>query len=153
MSFFDGVYILLSFFIFIIIISCAFWMWSVFSPSFMVGTPTDFNTTMSDVMNRNFTFWDTSFAAMFIIMLLLSVVLSIFVYSHPVFILLWLLFNIICLFMWDYLTTILTAFQATSINIGQMATAIGFFQSSVPKILIAFNVLVAIAMMGKRLMK
>ena len=101
--------------------------------------------------DQNRDFMNTGFIAMFIILAMIGVILSALVSSHPVFLVAWLLFNLVVLFVWDNLVSAMDAITSSSINTGNMNDAINFFKSDMAKVVVFVNILVALGLFGKRM--
>ena len=150
MSFIDVLYALIVFFVLILVWNVMDFVWQTTAPAFNSSIDPAIAGNLSSGITKNEQFYDASFAALFIIVLAISAVLTVFLASHPVVLMVWLLFNTVMIFVYDALNDYLTAFLLTDLNTGVMNTAVAFFQSGVPKALIIGNVLMAVVLLGKR---
>lgn len=150
MSFVDVLYALIAFFILIVVWNVMDFVWQNTAPAFNSSIDPAIAGNLSAGITKNEQFFDTSFAALFVIVIAVSAVLTVFLASHPVVLMVWLLFNTVLIFVYDSLNDYLTVFLLTDLNTGVMNTAVAFFQSGMPKALIFGNVLMAIVLLGKR---
>lgn len=148
MSFFDTLTLVMAFMLIIIVSLASLYVWTVTAPQ--LHAPANVTTAFNNSINTSVSFWDTSFAAMFIILALGSVVLTIFLSSNPALLVAWIFLNMATLFVWDSLNDVLTIFIAMPLNGGQMNTAIAFFQTGVPMAIPIINLLMGIVIFGKR---
>ena len=153
MSGFDAAYILLFGFLLIVFALIAGILWQAVSPSLSPYLPTEYSTPIFSGVTNMLEFWNTDFAAIIVLMLLGSVVLALFAYSHPVMLLAWFMFNLVTIMLYFLLNNILTSLLTTlnTLNPGTMINAIAFFSGPLPLVILVFNVLMAIVLMGKRM--
>lgn len=95
------------------------------------------------------TFYNNSFAAIFIIAGLAAVLLTAYLYSSPVALAVWLLFNMVSLFIYDAVTEYLSSFLASSLNTNAMIDAVAFWNSGVPLLIPGLSLAMAIIMFGR----
>lgn len=149
MSFTDTPYLLLAFGIIIIVFMA---MNSIVNP-ILDGLEGHIPTTMNESLHRgwdaNISFYDTHFAALFIILLILSAFLTVALPVPPIVLAVWLLVNILSLILWDYFSAILIVVEASALNTGGMNTAFSFFTSEIGKIIPVTNMILALIMLGK----
>jgi hypothetical protein len=91
-----------------------------------------------------------SFITIFLVIGFISVILSAYVSSNPLFLVAWIFINLILLFVYDTMFDALSYFIGSTIDDGSMDSAIAFFNGGLPKSIPILNVLVAIALFGKR---
>lgn len=96
--------------------------------------------------------YNQSFGAIFIIACIVSVLLTVLLQSHPVFLVFWLLFNMATLVVWDAaMEATVYTFRDSELDVGAMDTAMDFAESGMPLWIIGANVLMAVVMLGKRM--
>jgi hypothetical protein len=120
------------------------------NPTVQAKLPAQMNASANAAWTNNQQFADNSFAAIFFIFGAISIGLTIFLQSHPLFMVAWLFFCIILFFTFDILTDALTPFMSSSLNTGAMNNAWAFFHGDMPKGLMVLNVLLGAVLFGKR---
>lgn len=148
MSFFDMLTLIVAFFLIIIVSLASLYVWNITAPQ--LGAPANVTTAFNDSINETVGFWDTSFAAMFVLLGIASIVLTIFLASNPALLLAWILMNMATLFVWDQLNDVLTIFLTMPFDGGQMNTAIAFFQTGIPMAVPILNLIMGVVIFGKR---
>lgn len=139
------------FFLFIIVSLTGLFIWSNFTPMMNTTANGNVTNTFTASINQTVSFWDLSFSAIYIIVSLASIILTIFLQSNPALLVIWLLLNVVILFVWDQLNSILTLFLAMPLNGGQFPHAVAFFQGDIPKIIPIINMLIGLFLFGKNL--
>lgn len=154
MSQLDTVFLIVGFCTFLLMAATAQSIWQqMFTSAYQTTAPSMQPTmqTVNNSVNNNFTFWNASYVGLFIVMGLVSVALTIFISSHPVFLFAWLLVNLVSLMIYDSILPFVASFATSSLNSGAMANAFTFFQSGLAKAIIVINVIMAIVMIGGKL--
>lgn len=152
MAFSDSLYIVIFAFVFITVVLSSSFVYNTVMGEISEDIPAEANESISASMSSNMQFADDSFAAIWFIMAAVSIGLTIFLGSHPVVLAVWMLFNIVCFFVYDILDDFLTGFLATSLNTGEMNDAVSFVQGDMPKAIVIINVLIGAVLFGKRAM-
>ena len=150
MGFLDIVFIVVSFAVLLMVVNVGDTAFDSVMPS-MNGTFS--NSTYNDMYRQhdyNNTFFDNSFAALFILFCGISIVLTALLVSHPGALAVWVLVNIVTLFLYDVMSTYLVAFMTGSLNTGAMANAYDFWLSGVPRLVCVANIFLAVVLFGKR---
>lgn len=151
MSFQDIPFIVIYMFAFIILVVTTDYAWNTIYPVVSEDLTPAQNATLSGGWDNNVNFFDNAFTGLFILFLLSSVLLTALLATHPVILFVWLLFNMLVLLLYDSLNQYLTAFATSPLNdAGAMSTAITFFSSGVPKVIVIMTVIMAIVMLGKK---
>lgn len=150
MSFFDSLGITIFFFLFIILSLTSLYIWTNISPAIPASENANITTTFNSSINNTISFWNNGFSTIYIILMLGSVLLTVFLNSNPALLVVWLLLNVAIIFVWDQLNVVLSIFTNTEINGGQLDKAIDFFQSDVGKIIPVINLLIGLFMFGRR---
>jgi hypothetical protein len=107
-------------------------------------------TKINNGLDNNIGFFNLSFITIFLVIGFISVILSAYVSSNPLFLVAWIFINLILLFVYDTMFDALSYFIGSTIDDGSMDSAIAFFNGGLPKSIPILNVLVAIALFGKR---
>ena len=150
MGFLDVVYVLIFFFVLLIAVNVGDTAFRAVMPS-LNGTFS--NATYNDMYAQhryNNTFFDNSFAALFLLFCGISIILTALLVSHPGALAAWLLINLVTLFLYDVLSAFLAAFMLGPLNTGAMANAYDFWLSGVPKLVCVANIFLAVVLFGKR---
>lgn len=150
MSFFDVFYLIAFGFILILVVNTCDLAWHMAIPG-ANSTENAANVAQIDAAwNNNTGFFNHSFAAIFIMIAIIMIVLTAAIYTHPVILAVWLLINILALYQYDAMVDALVGIAATSMWTGVMAEAADFFASKVGMLIPLLNVLMALVMLGKR---
>lgn len=147
MSFVDIIGLIIFVFFFITFSIVALFMWDNLNIS---GVPNNFNTTMNASINKSVSFWDSGMAAIFLIISIASVILTVFLNSHPVLLAIWVLINLVTLIVWDTFNDTLTIFINSPVNGGHLDNAASFFQSDMPKFIPIINMFIGIFLFSKK---
>ena len=107
-------------------------------------------TSINDGVQNNTQFWNSALIVIFILFALVSVIFSAMISSNPIYLIGWLFLNLIMIFVWDGLGVVLDSFISGPLNTGDMGDAVNFFQNDLVKLLPIINVLIAVALFGKR---
>ena len=107
-------------------------------------------TSINDGVQNNTQFWNSALIVIVILFALVSVIFSAMISSNPVYLIGWLFLNLIMIFIWDGLGVVLDSFISGPLNTGDMSDAVNFFQNDLVKLLPIINVLIAVALFGKR---
>ena len=107
-------------------------------------------TSINDGVQNNTQFWNSALIVIVILFALVSVIFSAMISSNPVYLIGWLFLNLIMIFVWDGLGVVLDSFISGPLNTGDMGDAVNFFQNDLVKLLPIINVLIAVALFGKR---
>jgi len=107
-------------------------------------------TSINDGVQNNTQFWNSALIVIFILFALVSVIFSAMISSNPIYLIGWLFLNLIMIFVWDGLGVVLGSFISGPLNTGDMGDAVNFFQNDLVKLLPIINVLIAVALFGKR---
>jgi len=107
-------------------------------------------TSINDGVQNNTQFWNSALIVIFILFALVSVIFSAMISSNPIYLIGWLFLNLIMIFIWDGLGVVLDSFISGPLNTGDMSDAVNFFQNDLVKLLPIINVLIAVALFGKR---
>ena len=107
-------------------------------------------TSINDGVQNNTQFWNSALIVIVILFALVSVIFSAMISSNPVYLIGWLFLNLIMIFVWDGLGVVLDSFISGPLNTGDMSDAVNFFQNDLVKLLPIINVLIAVALFGKR---
>lgn len=150
MSFFDGLYLVVWFFVLLIVSCTAYFVWNQIWPTVKAGVPATTQTKLETSVDNGMAFVDGSYAAMFIILMLCSVAMTVMLAANPIALIAWLLINIVTLVVFDSLNGFVSAFVAGGVYSGTFANAASFFQTGIPKVIPVFNMLLAIFLFGKR---
>jgi hypothetical protein len=156
MSFLDIVFLVVIAFILIIVVNVSDYIHQqVFVPmNDSSKTSTPLNQSQYDTIEaqwqQNKNFFDNSFTAIFIVAGIASVLMAAMLAPYPAALAVFLLINLVTLFLYDGLNTYLTAFLTGSLNTGAMSYAVAFWQSGVPKLIIGLNILMAVVLFGKK---
>lgn len=154
MSQLDIVLLVVGFCIFLFVAATAESIWrQMFASAYASSSPSVQSTqqTLNSSVNNNFTFFNASYVGLFIVMALVSIGLTIFVSSHPVFLFAWLLVNLVTLMVYDAILPSVVSFAGSSLNTGAMSNAFTFFQSGIAKVIIVLNVIMAVVLIGGKL--
>jgi len=152
MAFSDSLYIVIFAFVFITVILACSYVYNTVMGEIGPLVPAEANASIGSAWSNNLQFADDSFAAIWFILAAISIGLTIFLGSHPVVLAVWLLFNIVCFFVYDVLTDFLTSFLATDLNTGAMNDAVSFVTGGMGKAIVVINVLIGAVLFGKRVM-
>ena len=150
MSLFDSLGITVMFFLFLIVSIVALYMWATVSPSIPDSGNNNITSTFNNSINTSVAFWNQDFAVIYMILMLGSVLLTIFLNSNPALLVIWLLLNVAIVFVWDQLNTVLNLFVNSDINGGQLDQAVDFFQGPMGKVIPIINCLIGIFLFGKK---
>lgn len=153
MAFSDSIYLIITAFVLIIGTLTISYIYDAVMPSISGDLPVGYVAKSDAAMDNNINFINLSFAALFFLFAILSFVFSSMVASNPVFLIAWLLINMITLFMYDTLLTVLDAFMLSDLNTGVMNTAYAFFTGGMAKGIIIINIIISIALYGKGFFK
>lgn len=149
MSFEDPIVLVAFAFLFITVSLVGMYIWTSVSPSLSAQDHSNFTTTMNSSINQSVSFWNTGLATVYILLCLASIILTVFLSSNPALLVVWMLMCVVTLFVWDSLNDVLAVIAASTLNGGQMSSAISFFQSDIPKLVPLVNLLIGIFMFGK----
>ena len=154
MSFFDVPYIVAGFAVFLLVLIVANYVYVQVSPAYMTGdhpAPTNVTTRLNASWYSNVSFFAKSYQALFVLFMLISIILTSLISTHPVVLAVWLLFNLVSLVIYDYMDGFLQVIKADPMNAaGVMNDAIDFYHSGVPKLIPVASFLMAAVMLGKR---
>jgi hypothetical protein len=100
--------------------------------------------------SNNVSIFDNSFSALFVIFGLISLALAIFLPSHPVFLIIWLLLNMVMLWAYDIMDLFLDQILTSDLNTGNMNNAVTFVDNTMPKAALVLNMFVGLVLFGKR---
>ena len=150
MSFTDTIYLVTIFFVIVICLMASSYVYSVVSPPILIQLPANQSTTINTGVNSVYSFYDSSLPAIFLILTILSALLTVFLQGHPIILTVWLVISVMTLVVYDIGLDILNAFTATSLNIHTMDTSIEFYRSGIPKFIPIANLIIALVMLGKR---
>ena len=154
MSQLDIVFLVIGFCIFLLMAATAQSIWQqMFASAYQTTNPSMQPTmqTVNNSVNNNFTFFNASYVGLFIVIGLVSVALTIFISSHPVFLFVWLLVNLVSLMIYDSILPMVVSFASSSLNTGALSDAFAFFTSGIAKVIIVINVIMAIVMIGGKM--
>lgn len=150
MAFSDIMYLMLMAFALLVTMVACNYMLEAMMGHIEGDIPETTNASVHDSWDQNMEFADNSFAAVWFLLAAISIGLTIMLASHPVVLIAWLLFNVLCLFVWDTMNDFLTPFLASDLNLGGMEDAASFVQTDLPKAIIGVNILVGMVLFGKR---
>ena len=150
MSFFDTLFTVVILGAFIITLMVSINIWDTLFPIASQNVPTSISNNLNTGWDRNVDFFDSAYPVIFIIIGIISIMLTIYLYNHPVFLVVWLLINLITLVIYDGVLDAINAIAATSLNTSQLNTALDFFRTQVPRLIIVINIIMAVVMLGKR---
>lgn len=149
MAFSDLLYLVFFMFTLITVVLVGDYIYNAVFPLVSPQIQTNISTSLSDTWTTTTGFYNGSFIAIFLILGIVSLILAAKLASSPVYLLMFLLFNLVILWFYDGLSTYLTLFLASPLNTGSMNTAASFLQNGLPKALIVINIIVAIVLFGK----
>lgn len=112
-----------------------------------------YETNINTAWDNTTAFYNSSFAAMYVIASAISIGLTIFLRSHPLILVAWIFFNIVFFFLWDSLVDVMDAIAATTLNTGVMDDALLFFTTDIPRVAMLVNVCMAAVFLGKRVVE
>jgi len=154
MAFSDVMYLVIFAFLFVIVILTSDYLYNaVMGTEYLENNiPAEINESVEDSWDTNVSFANNSFAGIWFILGIVSIGLTIFLASHPIVLIGWILFNIITLFVFDVLTDFLTQFLLSDLNTGVMNVAIAFIENDLAKAVIVLNVLIGAVLFGKQVL-
>lgn len=150
MSFTDTIYLVFIFAIIIICLMTSSYVFSVVFPPIGGLIPVNQSTTINNSVNSVYSFYDASLPAIFLILAILSALLTVFLRGHPIILAIWLIISVMTLLVYDIGLDLVNAFAATSINNHSMDISIEFYRSGIPKFIPVANLIIALVMLGKR---
>lgn len=154
MSFFDVPYIVAGFAVFLLVVIVCNYVFVQVSPAYSTGpnaAPVNITNRLNTSWNSNVTFFANSYQALFVLFMLVSIILTALISTHPVVLAVWLLFNLVSLVVYDFMDGFLQTIKADPMNAaGVMNNAIDFYHSGVPKLIPVASFLMAAVMLGKR---
>ena len=109
----------------------------------------EMNTSINDSWDNNVAIYNGSFVAIWFIFMVLTIVLTITLQSHPAFLILWLFFNIVFLWVYDAMLQFLIPFLDSEINTGDLDDASSFLLNDIGKFTIFVNIILGAVLFGK----
>lgn len=135
----------------IIFVSLTHYIWgSVFPNLPQTGPAGNVTQTMDTMIQNNTSFWNNSLGAVYLMLGLGSILLTVLIRSHPVFLVAWILFNLVVLMVYDQMLTVVNIYVGSAIYDGSMSTAVSFFVNDVGLLIPVLNMVLAIVLLGKK---
>jgi len=146
----DIVILLVFSFVFVVILLSADYSFTKVFDSIDQDLPTARAEKYNASWNNNVSFFNNSFSALWAIFALISLALALLLPSHPVFLIIWLLLNLVMIWLYDTLEVFLQKFLESDLDTGAMDQATNFVDTTLPKAALVLNMLVGIVLFGKR---
>ncbi len=150
MSYTDIVYLVFIFALIIVCLMTSSYLYSVVYTPIGSLIPVNQSTMINNSVNGVYNFYDTALPAIFLILAILSALLTVFLQGHPIILVIWLIISVMTLLIYDIGLDIVNAFAATPINNHSMDTSIAFYRTGIPKFIPIANLIIAIVLLGKR---
>lgn len=150
MAFSDILWVVGALFLLIIVGNTLDYAMDAVRPHYNDSIPANTSAKIDSAWTNNQQFFDGSAAALFLIFAVLSIVLTIFLASHPVLLVIWIFVNLVVLFVYDTFDLFLVQFMASSLNTGAMDSAYNFFHGDLPKAVAIINMIAGLILFGKR---
>lgn len=146
----DVLYIMVMAFVLILLL----WIFDYTQGAFMdkIGpmlAPTE-EAALNDAWDSTTNFYNMSFAAMIVILGFVAIALTILLASHPIFLVVWIFFNMVLFFVWDITVDVLDAIAQTVLNTGVADDAYAFYTGDLPRVFMLINIVLAGVFFGKR---
>lgn len=113
--------------------------------------PASLNTSINNSWDNNVAIYNNSYPVIFFLFGAVIIGLTVFLNSHPIFILAWIFFQMILLWIFDALRQALVPILASPLNTGAMSVAASFVMDDLAPALIILNILLGIVFLGKNL--
>lgn len=151
MAFSDILYLVVGAIGFLITLAVCMAVFTPFMAAVGPNMPGNTSTQVSGVWTGNISFFDSSFAAIFVIMAVMSIGFTLFLNSHPVFLVIWLFANLLTLFVWDVMMDVLTDVITALGVVASFPNSVAFLQNDMAQAIVVINVLLGVVLFGKKL--
>lgn len=148
----DLVYLMAGAFILIIVVLSMDYAFTQVMSSIEPDLPAERFASLNESWTNNATMMNDSFSALFVVFGLVSLALAIFLPSHPVFLVVWILLNLVMIWVYDTMELFLQAFLDSDLDTGIMDDATSFVDTTLPKAALVLNMLIGTVLFGKRVM-
>lgn len=123
-------------------------VYQAFFPTINSSLPAASSTAINKGWTNTIGFFDGSMFAIAILIGIVSLILTVWLRSNPVYLIMWFLVNLITFFVYDALAQMVIVIFLTPLNTGNFDGAYNFITSGMPKLLIILNMAAALILFG-----
>lgn len=150
MAFSDLVYIMVGAFLLIITLLTVDFTLKAILPEVQDEVPEQTYDKLNASWTNNANIFNNSYSALFVLFALVSLALAVFLPSHPVFLIVWFLVNLVMIWVYDTMDIFLQGFLNSDLDTGVADSAVSFVDNTLPKAALILNMLIGMVLFGKR---